>query len=131
LPVLQDPNVASSSLDNRVAFLRSKNLTEEEISASLARAGQSPYSGSSSPSSQPQHHASSDSQHQQQHHYQQPRNGSYPPQYPPQYGGWQQQMYEPRRDWRDWFIMATVVGGVGYGLYELGKVCDAFCALYG
>lgn len=23
----------------------------------------------------------------------------------------------PKRDWRDWFIMATVVGGVGFGLY--------------
>lgn len=28
----------------------------------------------------------------------------------------------PRRDWRDWFIMATVVGGVSYGLYFTAKV---------
>lgn len=28
----------------------------------------------------------------------------------------------PKRDWRDWFIMATVTGGVGYGLYFLAKV---------
>jgi hypothetical protein len=28
----------------------------------------------------------------------------------------------PRRDWRDWFIMATVVGGVGFGLYVTAKV---------
>lgn len=28
----------------------------------------------------------------------------------------------PRRDWRDWFIMATVMGGVGYGLYFVAKV---------
>jgi len=27
----------------------------------------------------------------------------------------------PGRDWRDWFIMATVSGGVGYGLYYLTK----------
>lgn len=27
----------------------------------------------------------------------------------------------PRRDWRDWFIMATVTGGIGYGLYFLTK----------
>jgi peroxin-14 len=27
----------------------------------------------------------------------------------------------PGRDWRDWFIMATVTGGVGYGLYYLTK----------
>jgi hypothetical protein len=29
----------------------------------------------------------------------------------------------PKRDWRDWFIMATVMGGVGYGLYFVTKVC--------
>jgi hypothetical protein len=28
----------------------------------------------------------------------------------------------PRRDWRDWFIMATVVGGVSYGLFTVAKV---------
>jgi peroxin-14 len=27
----------------------------------------------------------------------------------------------PARDWRDWFVMATVSGGVGYGLYYLTK----------
>jgi peroxin-14 len=27
----------------------------------------------------------------------------------------------PRRDWRDWFIMATVMGGVGFGLYVTAK----------
>jgi hypothetical protein len=28
----------------------------------------------------------------------------------------------PKRDWRDWFIMATVMGGVGYGVYFVAKV---------
>lgn len=28
----------------------------------------------------------------------------------------------PKRDWRDWFIMATVMGGVGYGMYFVAKV---------
>ena len=28
----------------------------------------------------------------------------------------------PKRDWRDWFIMATVTTGVGYGMYEIAKV---------
>ena len=27
----------------------------------------------------------------------------------------------PKRDWRDWFIMATVMGGVSYGLYFTAK----------
>ena len=37
--VLQDPSVAASALDKRIAFLKSKNLTQEEIDISLARAG--------------------------------------------------------------------------------------------
>ena len=37
--VLQDPSVAASTLDKRIAFLKSKNLTQEEIDTSLARAG--------------------------------------------------------------------------------------------
>ncbi|KYK54888.1 hypothetical protein DCS_06849 [Drechmeria coniospora] len=97
-----DPSVASSTVENKITFLRSKNLTQEEIDASLARAsGQAPppagqYAGG--PSGPPQQ-------------YFQPH---------PQYG-WQPQPLPPRRDWRDWFIMATVVSGVGYGLYTLGK----------
>lgn len=37
----------------------------------------------------------------------------------------------PKRDWRDWFIMATVMGGVSYGLYFVAKVCIpvAWCTL--
>ena len=37
--VLQDPSVASSTPDQQISFLRSKNLTQEEIDISLARAG--------------------------------------------------------------------------------------------
>ena len=37
--VLQDPSVAASALDKRIAFLKSKNLTQEEIDVALARAG--------------------------------------------------------------------------------------------
>ncbi|KAJ3472261.1 hypothetical protein NLG97_g11142 [Lecanicillium saksenae] len=97
---LQDPNVASSSIENRVGFLRSKNLTQEEIDHALARTG-----AVAAPAAQ----------------------GPYPPQGPPQpyYPPYQQQAWQPqpppRRDWRDWFIMATVVGGVSYGVYSLGK----------
>ncbi|KAI1265341.1 hypothetical protein F5Y18DRAFT_386197 [Xylariaceae sp. FL1019] len=103
---LQDPNVASSPLENKLSFLRSKNLTQEEIDAAFARTGASPPPASASPSAGPVA--------QQQQYY---------PQYPqqPPYG-WQPPPHEPpRRDWRDWFIMATAVGGVGYGLYFLTK----------
>ncbi|KAF9778080.1 hypothetical protein IL306_004275 [Fusarium sp. DS 682] len=102
---LQDPSVASSSVENRISFLRSKNLTQEEIDVALARTGGSappapnaPYP--SAPAGPP------------------PSQQYYPP-YPQH--AWQPPPPPPRRDWRDWFIMATVVGGVSYGLYELGK----------
>ena len=38
--VLQDPSVAASALEKRIAFLKSKNLTQEEIDLALARAGE-------------------------------------------------------------------------------------------
>ncbi|KAF5662056.1 PER10-like protein [Fusarium heterosporum] len=102
---LQDPSVASSSVENRISFLRSKNLTQEEIDVALARTGGSapptpnaPYP--SAPAGPP------------------PGQQYYPP-YPQH--AWQPPPPPPRRDWRDWFIMATVVGGVSYGLYSLGK----------
>lgn len=100
---LQDPSVASSSVENRVAFLRSKNLTQEEIDVALARTGASPPPPPSQPSPVPY------SQGPPQYYQQFPQQAWQPP--PP----------PPRRDWRDWFIMATVVGGVSYGLYALGK----------
>lgn len=110
---LQDPSVAAAPLEKRRAFLESKNLTAEEIELSLARAGSAPGSAGGFPQS---------------------GAPAYPPQYgqqPPYgygyspYGGspWAQQaMDPPRRDWRDWFIMATVTTGVSWGLYEIGKV---------
>ncbi|KAG5975329.1 hypothetical protein E4U56_003861 [Claviceps arundinis] len=99
---LQDPSVASSTVENKISFLRSKNLTEEEISVSLARIG-----GPAPPTAQ----------------YSPPPPSGPPQHYYPPYAqqAWQPQPPVPRRDWRDWFIMATVVSGVGYGLYSLSK----------
>ncbi|KAL8392206.1 hypothetical protein RB595_002411 [Gaeumannomyces hyphopodioides] len=110
---LRDPSVASSSIESRIAFLQTKNLTPEEVQAALARVGVdasavSPVASSQSvatraPAAAPQ-----------------PFYGQQPQQYPPY--GWQQSPPDaPRRDWRDWFIMATVVSGVGYGVYSLTK----------
>lgn len=109
--VLQDPSVASSPIEKKVAFLQAKNLTQEEVNAALARANAQ---GAPAQSYTPQPASS--------HVVQQPTYyGQYPPQYPPY--GWQPPPQPvPRRDWRDWFIMATVVSGVSYGLYSLGKV---------
>ncbi|KAG5929322.1 hypothetical protein E4U53_002468 [Claviceps sorghi] len=110
--ILQDPSVASSTVENKISFLRSKNLTEEEIGVALARVGgpASPAAqyGTSLPPPPPP-----------------PPSSAPPQQYYPPYAqqAWQPipQQPEPRRDWRDWFIMATVVSGVGYGLYSLTK----------
>ncbi|KAK3381364.1 peroxisomal membrane anchor protein conserved region-domain-containing protein [Podospora didyma] len=113
---LKDPQVASSPIETRIAFLQAKNLTQEEVSAALARVGPE----TAPPPQQaypPQGAAPSQAQAQAQA---QPYYGQYPPHYPPY--AWPQPPQEPpRRDWRDWFIMATVVGGVSYGLFNLGK----------
>jgi peroxin-14 len=107
---LRDPSVASSPLDKRIAFLQSKNLTQEEIDLSLARAGDETPAATQPPNAPyypPQ---------QQQGMYRQP-TGNYNYN---QYGNWQAPPPElPKRDWRDWFIMATVVGGASYGLWVL------------
>ncbi|CAK7214957.1 peroxisomal membrane protein pex14 [Sporothrix bragantina] len=118
---LQDPSVASSPPENRVAFLKAKNLTPEEITAALARAGLDNAGGPGplSYGTSPQPSGAVVPQQQQQFYgnpYGQPQ------QFPPY--GWQPPPPPetmPRRDWRDWFIMATVVGGVGYGLYSMTK----------
>ncbi|PGH23338.1 hypothetical protein AJ80_02591 [Polytolypa hystricis UAMH7299] len=113
---LQDPSVASAPHDKKLSFLQSKNLTQEEIEIALARAGAGDESSSAVTQSPPQNAG----------YNQQP---TYRPQPPPNqaygYGGqWQATQPPPelpRRDWRDWFIMATVMGGVGYGLYFVTK----------
>ncbi|KAK2004939.1 hypothetical protein LX36DRAFT_665235 [Colletotrichum falcatum] len=104
---LQDPSVASSSIENRVAFLRTKNLTQEEIDTALSRVAAQPVPATAVGSM-----TVAQQQHQQQPYYQS---------YPPQYAAWQPSPPSPKRDWRDWFIMATVVGGVSYGAYTLAK----------
>lgn len=104
---LQDPSVAAAPVEQRVAFLRSKNLTQEEIDMSLARVGQATPAQASS-STQPYQYRQPP-QHQQYGYQQQQPYWTQPPPEP------------PRRDWRDYFIMATVMGGVGYGLYWTAK----------
>ncbi|KAL5378016.1 hypothetical protein DPSP01_009458 [Paraphaeosphaeria sporulosa] len=110
---LQDPSVASAPLEKRIAFLQSKNLTQEEVDASLARAAEGP-SHASSPAPQ----SSTPSNYAYRPPQSAPAYGSYPPP-----GYWQQPPppEPPKRDWRDYFIMATVMGGISYGLYFTAK----------
>ncbi|KAK4219975.1 peroxisomal membrane protein PER10 [Rhypophila decipiens] len=110
---LQDPSVASYPIEKKIAFLQAKNLTQEEVSAALARVGTDP----NTPQSYTAPPTAAGSQVVQAP---QPYYAQYPPQYPGY--AWPQPPPEvPKRDWRDWFIMATVVGGVSYGLLTLGK----------
>ncbi|OQE28534.1 hypothetical protein PENSTE_c003G01961 [Penicillium steckii] len=113
---LQDPSVASSPIEKRVAFLQSKNLTQEEVDVALARAGEDPSAAAAATGAA----SSSQSYPSQQVAYRSPPQSPQPYGYPP-YGQWQPPPEPPKRDWRDWFIMATVMGGVGYGLYFVGK----------
>ncbi|KAI9864314.1 MAG: peroxisomal membrane protein pex14 [Trichoglossum hirsutum] len=116
---LQDPGVSSSPLEKRIGFLQSKSLTQEEIDTALARAGDGSSVFSASGAATPSTPGSSGYGYQGQQVMRQPadthggyQGGYWPQQPPPQL---------PKRDWRDWFIMATVTGGVGYGLYFIAK----------
>lgn len=111
---LQDPSVASAPLDKRIEFLKSKNLTQDEIDISLARAANDPASQQQFPPQNAPYYPPNS----QVRGAPGPR---YPYPYNP-YGDWQPPPPEPpRRDWRDWFIMATVVSGASYGLYVLAQ----------
>ncbi|KAK5221310.1 peroxisomal membrane protein pex14 [Exophiala xenobiotica] len=114
---LQDPSVASAALEKRIEFLKSKNLTQEEIDLSLARASSDPTSSQPSFQNAPFYPPA------QQGPVRGPPSQRYPYPYNP-YGDQYQfppapPPEPPRRDWRDWFIMATVVSGASYGLYVL------------
>jgi peroxin-14 len=117
---LQDPSVASAPVDKRVEFLKSKNLTQEEIDLSLARAAGdvSPSAYNPPPPSQNAPYYPPPAQYPARgppgQRYPYPYNpyGEYPPPPPPE---------PPRRDWRDYFILATVVTGASYGLYVLAQ----------
>ncbi|EIW69314.1 hypothetical protein TREMEDRAFT_30508 [Tremella mesenterica DSM 1558] len=92
---LSDPKVIPSSHESKVEFLRSKGLTDLEIEQSFGRASNSP---PPPPPPAP------------------PRTfGSYEPY------GFDMRPVQPRRDWRDMFIMAVISGGVVYGLTALAR----------
>ncbi|KAJ5989084.1 hypothetical protein N7481_004294 [Penicillium waksmanii] len=115
---LQDPSVASSPIEKRVAFLQSKNLTQEEVDLALSRVGEDPAAAAAAAATGAA--PASQSYPSQQVAYRPPPQSPQGYGYPP-YGQWQPPPEPPKRDWRDLFIMATVMGGVGYGLYFVGK----------
>ncbi|KAI4094344.1 MAG: hypothetical protein LQ344_002244 [Seirophora lacunosa] len=112
--LLQDPSVTNSPLDKRIAFLRSKNLTQEEIDAALARAGDSS-SPPPPPPPPPQSYGYPTQQMTRQPNGYGYGYGPYPN------GPWSQPLEPPRRDWRDYFIIATLTSTLGYTLYTLSR----------
>ncbi|KAL2810681.1 peroxisomal membrane anchor protein conserved region-domain-containing protein [Aspergillus granulosus] len=108
-----DPSVASAPIEKRISFLQSKNLTKEEIDVALARTGEDSSAAASSTTS---NYQSAPSQAVYRPPPPPPPGYGYPP-----YAQWQPPPEPPKRDWRDWFIMATVMGGVGYGMYFVAK----------
>lgn len=100
---LNDPQVASSSMDARIKFLESKGLTGEEIQEALKRAQQSPAPAVSTAVGSPAPVSSV------------PGMKAYPAQY------MMQPPPVPKRDWKDYFVMATVSVGVAYGLFEVTR----------
>lgn len=96
---LEDPNVQSSPMSQRISFLESKGLSSQEIDIALGQVGRA----AMGPMGQ-RHNAGAA-------HAMAP---TYPmmPAYPP---------VRARRDWRDWFIMGVVSGTVGYGVIALAR----------
>ncbi|KAL8813747.1 MAG: hypothetical protein Q9223_006959, partial [Gallowayella weberi] len=116
IAVLQDPSVVGSPLDKRIAFLQSKNLTQEEIDVALARVGDSP----SQPAAAPPNPQSYD--YPSQKMMRQPNGYGYGYGYGPHPSNpWSQPLEPPRRDWRDYFIVATLTSTLGYSLYALSR----------
>ncbi|KAL8691995.1 MAG: hypothetical protein Q9218_002887 [Villophora microphyllina] len=112
---LQEPSVISSPLDKRVAFLQSKNLTQEEIDIAFARAGDSSQSQNPPAPPPPQSYGYPSQQMTRQPNGYGYGYGPYPS------GPWAQPLEPPRRDWRDYFIVATLTSTLGYTLFSLSK----------
>ncbi|CAE6375506.1 peroxisomal membrane anchor protein (Pex14p) conserved region domain-containing protein [Rhizoctonia solani AG-1 IA] len=97
---LSDPKIQAAPLTKRISFLETKGLTAAEIEDAVAQ------SASSSTASRP---SSVYSSPQSQYTFQIPPPTMVAP--PP----------VPQRDWRDYFIMALVSGGLMYGLAALAR----------
>ncbi|RPB11581.1 hypothetical protein P167DRAFT_507582, partial [Morchella conica CCBAS932] len=105
---LSDPAVAASPLEKRIAFLQSKNLTQEEVDASLLRAQSALVPAGAAAQLPP------------------PVGGLYPPggYFAPQANPYRyapQELPPRARDWRDYFILATVTTTASLTLYHLAR----------
>jgi peroxin-14 len=104
---LQDPKVQSATMAKKVSFLESKGMTSEEIQEAMRRAGGGAATAAAAPAGQalaaPNY-----------------TNGM-----PAGYGPIMMQAPPPpppALGWKDYFIAAVVIGGVGYGTAMVAKV---------
>ncbi|AMD20072.1 HCL079Cp [Eremothecium sinecaudum] len=97
---LAEPSVKEAPLSKKVEFLQKKGLSEQEIEQALK---QSETAGSKMSQDVPLRSQVSNS------HF---RSDDWYEAVPPPL---------PKRDWKDYFIMATTTVGVCYGLYEFAK----------
>lgn len=97
---LKDPQVSSAALAKKIEFLESKELNPAEIQEALRRANGSEVSASTTATV----------------------NRPPPlPSYSHVLYAQQQPPALPKRDWKDYFIMATASVGVTYAIYEVAK----------
>ncbi|KAG8954123.1 peroxisomal membrane protein pex14 [Tulasnella sp. 419] len=104
---LKNPKTQQAPIEKRIEFLQVKGLTQAEIDEALRQAGPA----ASAPPPPPSDAFSVPST-------------SFQTQYTPQYassGVMMQPPPIPQRDWRDYFIMAVISGGVMYGMVSLAK----------
>ena len=141
---LLDPKVTSSPLSKKITFLESKGLTSQEIDESVKRislssttaanvlatppflpstsqpSNSSPFNSlSGSPgvgSSPPSYHPSSSLPYYPPGTYQYSQGGQMVPL------GVHSNSQIQGYGWRDYFVAATLAGGVGYGVWVMGKV---------
>lgn len=112
---LHDPAVASASLEKRIEFLKSKELTQQEIDEALSRAEKSAPEPSTEAAPVPSTEAPTA-----------PQTTTAPTVTPPpipaySYAAYAQPPPVPKRDWKDYFVMAATTVGVSYAMYEVAK----------
>ncbi|KTA97803.1 Peroxisomal membrane protein PEX14 [Nakaseomyces glabratus] len=107
---LQDSAIKDASLDKKVEFLKSKGLGDEEVELALQEAGRRSRDAGNAASDEETatqgnlgHSLNTTTRRRQEYMYE-----AIPPPL-------------PQRDWKDYFVMATMTAGLFYGVYEVTK----------
>lgn len=114
---LKDEKVASAPMNKKIEFLKDKDLTQDEIQEALRRAD-SGNVGSVAESSTGT--TTTSTRNDQTVNRPAPVSPAAPPPLPA-YSHLAYTPPVPKRDWKDYFIMATTSVGITYGLYQIAK----------